>query len=97
MANQFIRTSVQNIVKNMKQSVSALGRIRDFSFKNVGADNATLILNGTPVILNAGDPMLTVSGYENAYRNDNFSIKFATTVNPKIEFYYTQVEGDCDN
>lgn len=66
------------------------GNVRDVSFKNNGTGNAFLVFdNGQKAELNASDPMLSIGGYDDAVRADEFRIEFAGVGTKRVEVYFT--------
>lgn len=60
--------------------LSRIGHVKDVSFLNPTVDGSNadmeITINGVPLVLREGDPMLSFGGYENVFRRDLIQLTY---------------------
>lgn len=89
--------SIQELIYNDETiDLSKVCNCRDISFENIGSSIVTIKQKsyGNAYTINPGDPMLTLEGYDDAYRADEFEVKFIGSGEKKLSTW-TTMEINC--
>lgn len=97
MKRRKTQTNVLIVNRNMQVNLDTMGNVLDFSLRNNGNASAEVNVNGSgKILLGAGDPMMSYTGYWNSFRRDILNIVFGSGSTPRIEIQFTVDLGPCD-